>query len=321
MIRDIFILVLAMAMPPTPAQVPATDAIETPFKLTATAELVLLDVSVKDTAGEHISNLGKESFQVLEDGKLQRIAHFSSADVPVTVGLVIDTSDSMRSKYNDVVSAAMTFIGASNRSDEVFVVNFKDYVSRGLPAGVPFSSDLLQLRKALSWSVPEGRTALYDAVMLSLGHLQTGKHEKKALILVSDGGDNSSIHRYADVLRMVQESPATIYTIGLFDLEDHDRNPGLLRRVSHVSGGYSYFPEARSEVNEICRQIAADIRARYTIGYVPTRSGTQGALRKIKVTAEANGGHKLLVRTRTSYALPPEQPLAGSEPSPRRKAR
>ncbi|MGA2589114.1 MAG: VWA domain-containing protein [Bryobacteraceae bacterium] len=315
MLTDILILGLAIAVQTFPAQAPAVDASDRPFKLIATAELVLLDVSVKDAAGEHISNLSKENFRVYEDGKLQKITQFGSGDVPVTVGLVIDTSRSMRSKYPDVMTAAMAFSQASNQKDEVFVVNFGDRVTSGLPDDVPFTSDVNQLRKALSWEVPAGRTALYDAIMFSLDHLEKGKCERRALLLVSDGGDNSSTHNSEEVARMVRESRATIYTIGVFDENDEDRNPGLLQRLARVSGGDAFFPEQLSKVIGICRQIASDIRTRYTIGYVPVRSGERGSLRKIKVTASTPSGHNLVVRTRTSYFLPDRRSLAYGEAS------
>jgi VWFA-related protein len=275
-----------------------------PFKLTATANLVLLNVSVKDAAGEHIPDLSKQNFQVHENGKLQTITQFGSDDVPVTVGLVIDTSGSMRSKYGDVVMAALTLIRAGNPEDEVFVVNFGDRVSYGLPGGIPFTDDLSQLRAALALGAPAGRTALYDAILSSLQHLELGKRDKKTLVLISDGGDNSSTHRSEEVMRAVRESRATIYAIGVYAADDHDQNPGLLRRLARVSGGEAFFPAQLSEVTGICRQIASDIRIRYTVGYVPIRSGQQGSLRKIKVTASTPGGRRLVVRTRTSYSLP-----------------
>jgi VWFA-related protein len=319
MLRDILILGLAIAARALPAQVPAVEASEQPFKLSATAELVLLDVSVKDAAGERVSNLSKDNFSVFENGKLQKITQFASEDAPVTVGLVVDTSGSMRAKYGDVVTAALVFIGASNREDEVFVVNFGDRVSSGLPDGVPFTADPRQLRTALSWGVPAGRTALYDAILFSLHHLEMGQREKKVLLLVSDGGDNNSAHGSAEVMRMVRESHATIYTLGIYDAEDQDRDPAVLQELAHVSGGESYFPEELSKITGICRQIASDIRTRYDIGYVPIRSGERGSLRRIRVTASAPGGHKLVVRTRTSYFLPDRRQPADWPGEPGRK--
>jgi len=152
-----------------------------------------------------------------------------------------------------------------------------------------------------------------------LKYLEKGKCEKKALMLVSDGGDNSSIHGSAEVSQKVRESRATIYTIGIFDTDDRDRNPALLRRLAQVSGGESFFPAHLSDVVGICRLIAADIRTRYTIGYVPVRSGGQGSLRTIRVAASAPGGRRLVVHTRTSYALPPKLPMAGPDGGASRK--
>ncbi len=316
------ILGLAMCLPAIAEQAPAAAPQEQPFKLTATAELVLLDVSVKDATGMCVPGLGKNDFQMYEDGQLQTITQFSSDDVPVTVGLVVDTSGSMRTKHPEVVTAAVALIQASNQRDEVFVVNFNDRASFGLPASIPFTDDIGKLRAALRASAAEGRTALYDALVLSLNHVEDGKRDKKTIVLVSDGGDNSSRHKFEDVMQMVRESRATIYTIGLFDEDDTDRNPGLLGRLARISGGETFLPKELSEVVGICQRIAQDIRNRYTIGYVPVRSGEKGSLRKIRVVARQSGGPKLTVRTRNSYVLPDSRPLmdrsgeANGKPTP-----
>jgi Ca-activated chloride channel homolog len=305
----ILILGLVLSLKTFATQAPAVERPEQTFKLTATAELVLLDVSVNDATGLHVPGLDKSNFEIYEDGRLQTITHFSSADVPVTVGLVIDTSGSMRVVHPQVVMASLVFAHASNQQDEMFVVNFNDRANLGLPAYLPFTDDAAKLREALLISVAEGRTALYDALVLSLNHLEMGKRDKKTIVLVSDGGDNSSNHRFDDVMRVVRESRATIYAIGLFDEDDHDQNPGLLERLARISGGAFFQPKNVSEVADICRQIASDIRNRYTIGYVPLRSGEKGSLRKIKVVVRQAGVRKLTVRTRTSYVLPDRRPL------------
>jgi Ca-activated chloride channel family protein len=329
-LRDILILGLAVAVQILPVQIlpaqvpaaessPAGKSSDEPFKLSTTAELVLLDVSVKSATGDHVSGLTKDSFRVYEDGKLQTVSHFASEDVPVTAGLVIDTSGSMRAKRPEVLTAALALIGASNPSDEIFVVHFSDSVSLGLPDKVPFTGDIVQLRSALWRGAAEGRTALNDAVVLSLKHLEQGRRDRRTLILVSDGGDNSSVHKADEVMRMVLESPATIYTIGIFDESDPESNPALLRRLAGISGGESFLKVQLDAVMGICRQIASDIRTRYTIGYSPVRSGDRGSLRKIKVTASTPGGHKLMVHTRTSYVLPPQRPSADRDGEPGRK--
>lgn len=307
----VLILGLSIALKALVGQAPApvVERPEQPFTFTAIAELVLLDVSVEDATGVHVPGLAKNNFRIYEDGQLQTIAHFSSDDVPVTVGLVIDTSGSMQAKHPEVVTAALVFIRASNRQDEVFVVNFNDRASLGLPDNIPFTDDVGQLRAALATDIAEGRTALYDALVLSLNHVEKGKRDKKAIVLVSDGGDNSSIHGFEDVMRVVRESRATIYTIGLFDENDADRNPRLLERLARISGGEAFQPKEVSEVVGICRQIASDIRNRYTIGYVPVRFSEKSSLRKIKIVARQSDGRKLTVRTRTSYFLPDTRPL------------
>lgn len=317
--EHILALVLALALKTLSGQTPAVAPVEQPFKLTATAELVLLDVSVKDAAGGHVSNLKAGNFRVYEHGNLQAITHFGSEDVPVTVGLVVDTSGSMLLKQAEVIAAALAFIRASNRQDEAFVVNFSDGVKSGLPASIPFTSDIHQLRAALSESKPEGRTALYDAILFSLSHLEKGTRDRKTLVLVSDGGDNNSVHGSEDVMRMVRESRATIYTIGIFDESDKDQNPGVLRHLAQVSGGEAFFPGQLSEVGGICEEIAKDIRARYTIGYVPVRLGDKGSLRKVKVVASQSGGHELVVHTRTTYFLPDRRPVVDPRDDSNRK--
>ena len=270
----------------------------------AESDLVLLDVGVKDKNGGFVSNLKKENFRIFENGQLQTISQFSSEDLPVTAGLVIDNSGSMRGKRTEVITAGLAFDQASNRNDEIFVAHFSDRVRSSLPQGLLFTGDISKLRNALlSGGTPEGRTALYDAIVFSLKRLESGKQDRKVLVLVSDGGDNASVHDFKDVMPAVRKSFATIYTIGIFDEEDPDRNPRLLRRLANISGGEAFFPKQVPEVVDICRQIAKDIRNRYTVGYVPVRRDDKAALRTIKVIV-AGTDRKVTVHARTGYLLP-----------------
>ncbi|MGH7247635.1 MAG: VWA domain-containing protein, partial [Pseudomonadota bacterium] len=230
--------------------------------------LVLLDVSVHNNKGGFVSGLEKSNFRVLEDDRPQTITQFANTDMPVTVGLVVDESGSMRQKRPDVIVAALVFIQASNPHDEIFVVNFNDDVTFGLPVSRPFSDNIQQLRAALWMGDPDGRTRLYDAIIAALGHLEKGRCGRKALIVISDGGDNYSKHAFEPTLRDVEESRATIYTVGVFDQTDPDRNPRVLERLSRATGGATYLPKSLAEVPDVCRQIAKDIRTRYTLGYV-----------------------------------------------------
>jgi Ca-activated chloride channel family protein len=280
------------------------SAADREFKISSDVELVLLDASVKDSKGGYASGLTRDNFQIYENGILQKITEFAHADIPVTVGLVMDESRSMGPNHRTLVTAGVAFVESSNRNDQVFVVNFNDLVRPGLPKNIPFSDDVNVLRAALSKDRPEGRTAMFDAIAYALKHLESGTREKKALVVVTDGGDNASERTRQELMQLIQESRTTIYTVGIFDPEDRDRNPGVLKRIAHVSGGECFLPGQFSDVVPICQSIARDIRNRYTIGYAPTRTTGKVALRKIRVTASAPDREKLIVHTRTSYVLP-----------------
>jgi VWFA-related protein len=293
----------AVEAPPASALAPPPPRASGEYTISENVNLVLLDVSVKDKNGGYVSGLPKDAFTVLEDGKPQTITQFADNDIPVTVGLVVDNSGSMAPKKPDVITAALVFIQSSNPLDEWFVINFNDRVWRGLPPVLPFTDDIKLLRAALAKTDPAGRTALYDAITAGLRQLEMGRRDKKTLVVISDGGDNASTHDLGDVRRAVLESPATIYTVGIFNAEDKDKNPNVLEKLANVSGGVCYLPKQLSDVVGICRQIAKDIRTRYTIGYVPQQLSKKG-IRHIKVEVKAPGHEKLIARTRTSYAVP-----------------
>jgi VWFA-related protein len=280
------------------------DPFEKDYRIRTTAELVLLDVAAENSHGKPVSGLLQNSFKVHENGKLQTIRSFSHNDTPVSVGLVVDQSGSMRPKQREVLNAARDFVRASNSQDEMFVVNFNDSASLGLPADVAFTGNVNDLQNAIRSTRPEGRTALYDAVILALDHVAQGTKERKALLVISDGGDNSSTHSEAQMMNKVEEVQATVYTIGLFTDEDQDRNPGLLRRLAAVSGGETYLPNDPSQVADVLSHIAGEIRSRYSIGYIPARTNSAGGLRRVRVEAVDEKGTHLVVHTRTSYRLP-----------------
>ena len=271
------------------------------FTIHSDVRLVLLDVSVKARDGNFVPGLAREDFTVFENGRPQPITVFAHDDEPVTVGILVDESYSMRPKRPQVLLAAQTFVEESNPRDEIFVLNFNDKVARGLPDPVLFSDNIHQLHSALYRGVPEGKTALFDAVVAGLEQLEQGRRDKKTLVVISDGGDNASEHTRREMLDLTERSIATIYVIGLYDLDDPDRSPGILRQLAKISGGDAYFPENPSAMTDICRHIAKDIRTRYTIGYVPQAANGKGSLRSIRVHVSASSGTKLSVRTRSSY--------------------
>lgn len=278
-----------------------------PFTIRTTIRRVLLDVSVKNKQGAYITGLVKGDFHVFENGSPQPILHFEAVETPVTIGLIVDDSGSMREKRAAVIMAGLAFAKESNPQDEFFVVNFNDSVRAGLPAGTNFSDNLQKLRAALYMGRPEGKTALYDAIGFGLRHLRKGVQPKKALIVVSDGGDDASAASESDILSLIRASEATIYTVGLFTEEDPDRNPRALRRIAHVSGGDYFNPQTASEVLPVFQKIAKDIRNRYTIAYAPDPKLdlVKDRERKVRVTVSAPGQGKLIVRTRTAYTLGP----------------
>lgn len=292
-------------------QTPEHAANANEFTLSTDVDLVILDAGVKDTQGGYVSGLIKENFRVYDNGKLQTISHFTNADIPVTVGLVMDNSGSMVSKRDQVSAAALNLVRASNPQDEVFVVNFNDSVRRGLPADMLFTDNTDMLRAALLNGIPGGRTSLYDALAYSLQYLEKGKMDKKTLVVVSDGGDNASAINFAEVMRRVQQSRATIYTIGIFDEDDADRNPDVLRKLANVSGGEYFQLKELEEIAPVCRKIAGDIRTRYTIAYNPHGIESRDPVRSIKVTAFAPSHKRLVVRTRTRYRVP--ERISGKE--------
>jgi Ca-activated chloride channel family protein len=286
--------------------VPTTDRSRDSGEVTISTdvELVMLDVSVKDAKGGYIAGLGEENFRVFEDNKYQPIKYFSHSDMPVTIGLVVDNSGSMRSKRPAVITAALALAEASNPGDEIFVVNFNDRVRPGLPSDVLFSDDIQTLRKALWLGDSVGRTKLYDAIDYSLQYLDKGHMDKKTLVLVSDGGDNASILSRNQIMRRVQESRATLYAIDIFDESNPDNNSDVLKKLALVSGGeYSELREI-PDIVTVCKRIAKDIRNRYTIAYVPSHNGVPQSVHLVRVTASTPTREKLVVRTRTRYIMP-----------------
>jgi Ca-activated chloride channel family protein len=265
---------------------------------------VVLHATTENRKGVSVSGLEKDNFQVFEDGVAQRIEHFSHEDIPVTVGLVVDGSGSMRPKHADVITAGKTFVQSSNDKDEMFVVNFNEHVSFGLPENELFTNKITPMQLAIERSPISGETALYDAISAALERLKLGKHDKKVLIVISDGGDNASKHKLNEIMTQAVDSNAVIYTIGLFDESDMDRNPGVLKQLAHATGGEFFQPATIAEVIPICAHIARDIRSQYTIAYTPTNATADGAFRNIQVKAKAPGEDRLLVRTRTGYYAP-----------------
>jgi VWFA-related protein len=271
------------------------------FQISVDVNLVVLQATVHDRDGHVVSDLRERDFEVYEDGVRQSVQVFRHEDVPVTVGLIVDHSGSMRTKLTEVIEAARIFVRSSNPGDQMFVVNFNEKVTAGLPGAMRLTNHIYDLERAI-WATPAaGQTALYDAVIDGLERARADGPEKKVLVVISDGGDNASARGLAEVLQKAGESSALVYTIGIFDEDDPDRNPKMLRRLAGATGGEAFFPGQLSEITAICERIARDIRSQYTLAYVSSAPARPGAVRTVRMVAHGEGNRTLLVRTRSSY--------------------
>jgi Ca-activated chloride channel homolog len=269
---------------------------------TAQLELVVLHVMVKDRKGSYVTGLSQDAFTILEDSEPQSIHYFGQEDAPATVGIVIDSSGSMGTLRDRVIASAGSFAETSNPDDEIFALAFNDEVRAALPPSAAFTHDPETLRRALTATISAvGRTALYDAIFAGLEYVAKGSRETKALVVVSDGGDNASTATFDQVLRATQVSNTVIYTVALTDPVERGSNPRLLKRLAEASGGEAFRPRGVNDVEDVLRRIARDIRNTYTIGYVPTRSGPDGRFRRIQIEVVAPGRGGLRVRTREGY--------------------
>jgi Ca-activated chloride channel homolog len=299
-----FLVILAFCEPAARSQSLPQTPVPT---ISVKTNLVVLPVSITDANGNVVLGLNEQDFRVYENGRLQKLTFFRQGDTPVTVGLIVDHSRSMAGKLTEVAAAVSSFAHSSNPQDEMFVVDFNDDVSVELLGGKPFTNDPDELAKAIFSVHARGRTALYDAVSEGLLHLKLGHSVRKALIIVSDGGDNASQEKFSHLLALSQQSQVLIYSIALID-EDGDVNPGVLRRLSKATGGIAYFPDATHTVTTISAQIARDLREQYTLGFAPENANNLHAIRKIEVKVASPGKEKIHVRTRSGYFVADEKP-------------
>ena len=281
--------------------------------------LVVLHTTVLDDRGKFVDGLKEDNFRVFEDKAEQKLSVFKREDVPVSMGLVIDNSGSMRDKRPRVNEAAVTLVQGSNPSDEAFVVNFND--DYYLDLDKDFTNSIPELKEALERIDARGSTALYDAIIGSMDHLKKGHKDKKVLLVVTDGEDNVSRNTLEKTLREIQKANVVIYAIGLFSDDDKKNRKKAMRAlkdISAASGGISYFPENISDVHSICEQVARDIRNQYTLGYYPSNTKKDGTFRTVQVDViPPRGRGKLTARTRNGYFAPgtPGQAAANETPA------
>ena len=290
---------------------------EGPAIFTADTRLVVCHTTVVDKSQHLVTTLAKEAFTVLEDGKPQEIKVFRREDIPVSLGLIIDNSGSMRDKRSKVEAANLALVKDSNPDDEVFVVNFNDEPFLDLPHNKDFTNDIKELEEALTRVDSRGGTAMRDAIRVSIDHVkEKGHKDKRALVVVTDGADNSSIITLENLVKAAQQSEVLIYGIGLLGEEERregQRAQRALKTLAEATGGEVFFPKDLSEVDKIAHQVARDIRNQYTIEYTPSNTTMDGGFRKIEITVKAPGNPK--VRTRSGYYATKEAASGGKGPS------
>jgi Ca-activated chloride channel homolog len=285
------------------------------YKIGVSVNLVVLHATVLDKKGRVVNGLTRSDFVVYEDGVAQKLNVFSHADIPVTMGIVIDDSGSMRDKRPAVNAAALTFVKTSNPQDQVFVVNFNDSYYLDTPGN--FAQNMEELKAALDKIDSRGGTAMRDAIYASLDHMKLGNRDKKVLLVITDGDDNASRYTFEELLRYAQKSNVVIYCIGLLGDEDtgglfklHSSGSKhaakALRELAQATGGQAYFPKTLDDVESTCTQIAHDIRNQYTLGYYPSNFRQDGTYRTVRVEAfdPHHHNHRLDVRTRAGYYAP-----------------
>ena len=276
--------------------------------LQVAVDLVLLDVSVQDKNGQPVHNLEQKDFRIYEDKVEQPITSFSAEESPVTWGLVLDRSSSMRGMMKDVYESALNVIEVGTSEDEMFIMTFNNKTE----TVAELTSDRRKLANSIFGLGAEGGTALYDAATSALDYVKRGKHRKKVLVVITDGGDNKSRLRFSQLVERVKESDVLIYTVGMYGGMAHNPTEvrrmmepqNQLRQLAEVTGAYAHFPADANKCREAMDKIAREVSEHYTIGYYPTNPMHDGRWRKVKVAVAGHSNAKYAVRTRSGYYAP-----------------
>jgi Ca-activated chloride channel family protein len=282
-------------------QKPPTEADQKPIPLPS--NLVLIPVTVMDPYDRFVTGLRKEHFEVFDDKIKQEIAFFGEEDAPISIGIVFDVSGSMKEKVNRARVALRRFLDTSHPDDEFFVVGF-NHITQLVQ---DFTTSAEQIMSKLTLIDPDGRTALYDAGYLGIEKARQGKHPRKAILIISDGQDNSSRYTYGQLRNMVKESEVQIYALGIFSL--YDRNStgdsvgrSILEEVTSLTGGRAFFPDTPVELDDVITRIALELRHQYSLGFYPTNTMREGEWRKVRVRVNPPRGlPRLNVRAREGY--------------------
>jgi len=279
----------------------------TPTVFRADTRIAVCHTTVIDKSGHLVTTLPQSAFTVYENKVKQEIRKFKREDVPVSLGLVIDNSGSMRSKLAKVEAAALALVKDSNRDDEVFIVNFNDTAYLDNPQDKDFTNNIAELEAALGRIDARGGTAMRDAIEMSIQHLKKAHRDKKVLVVITDGNDNSSLLTLEHIMKSAHASDVLIYGVGLLSEEEHREAAHAKRALNDLAeatGGKTFFPKDVEEVDAIAHLVAHDIRSQYIIEYSPTNSTMDGTFRAIRITARAAGNPT--VRTRSGYYATPD---------------
>jgi VWFA-related protein len=280
---------------------------------TSDTRLVLLHATVVDSKGNLVTDLPRSAFRVYENNVEQPLKLFRREDVPISLALIVDNSGSMRLRRNKVESAALQMVKASNRQDEVFIVNYNDDAF----LDVDFTGDIKKMEEGLTRIDARGGTAMYDAIHMSTEHLSAkGKRDKKVAMLITDGADTASKTTLEKLISQVHTTDIVIYSIALLNEEqprEAKKAKRALETISKATGGLCFFPKTVEEVDALALEVAKDIRSQYVIAYSPLIQELDGTFRTIKVTA--NGPNKPAVRTRTGYYAGAKRATGAKPPS------
>ncbi|HLK34729.1 MAG TPA: VWA domain-containing protein [Terriglobales bacterium] len=284
---------------------PALDTHTRPFR--ARVDLVLVPVTITDPMNRLVTGLEKDNFQVFENKERQQIRHFSSEDAPISLGVIFDVSGSMSNKIDRSKEAVVEFFKTANPQDEFFVVSFSDQPE----LLSDFTNSVEDIQSRLVLASPKGRTALLDAIYLAMARMRKARYDRKALLIISDGGDNHSRYTEGEISSLIKEADTQIYAIGLFDqtprTEEERLGPALLAEITDVTGGRTFTIDNPNELPDVATKIGIELRNQYVLGYRPTKPVHDGKWHKIKVKLNPPKGlPPLHVYAKTGYYAPSE---------------
>ena len=309
-VDDVHVLPREVDKPPDPPKpdLVATNGLSThvhPLKVDV--DLVLVPVTITDPMNRLVTGLDKQNFQLFEGNSSQEIRTFSSEDAPVSLGVIFDSSGSMASKMDRAKEAVVEFFKTANPQDEFFMITFNDE-----PEAVSdFTNSVDEIQNKLVFAVPRHRTALLDAIYMGISKMRQAKYPKKALLIISDGGDNHSRYTEGEIKSLVKEADVMIYAIGIYDryasATEERLGPQLLSDITELTGGRAFTIDNPNDLGDVATKIGVELRNQYVLGYRPTKVVRDGKWRKIKVKLlPPKGLPPLRVYARTGYYAPAE---------------